>query len=160
MHHGPPIIFLLWGRHFDEIDAVIFVSELRAAGLCVKVVGLEGRPTAGAHGLVIAPDVALSQLPRLAPRAAGIVMPCCLDRMLHYAHDPRLVHFLQEAQRRQVCFLVRHSELVAAQEQSWAPALQLGWPLAPFLAYPGYQDLLAFVHTLATHVRLGKLLGA
>lgn len=160
MRHESPIIFLLWGRHFDEIDAVIFVSELRTAGLCVKVVGLEGRPTAGAYGLVITPDLALGQLSSLAQQAIAIVLPCSLDRMLHYAHDPRLVYFLQEAQRRQVCFIVRHSELIAAEDQLWARTLQLVWPFVPLIAYPGYQELFTFVHILATHVRLGKPLGA
>ena len=61
-------IFVLWGHHFDEAVTAIFVTELRTAGVRVKVVGLEARTSAGAHGLSLVPDLALGQLPRLAQR--------------------------------------------------------------------------------------------
>ncbi len=33
-------VFVLWGEQFDELAAVVFVTELRDIGLCVKIVGL------------------------------------------------------------------------------------------------------------------------
>ena len=36
-------IFVLWGNGFDEAMTAIFVTELRRAGLRVKVVGLTQR---------------------------------------------------------------------------------------------------------------------
>lgn len=149
MLNGSPIIFLLWGHHFDEAVAAIFVGELRKAGLCVKVVGLEGRPTAGAHGLMVTPDLPLGQIPRLAQRGQAIIIPCPLTRLLRYAHDPRLAHFLQEAQHRQACFIMHQGACDEPTVCQWAETMNLLLPIAPLVVYPDCLHLVSFVRTLA-----------
>ena len=49
-------VFVLWGAQFDEAPATVFVSELRNAGINVKVVGLHGQHITGAHGISLKPD--------------------------------------------------------------------------------------------------------
>jgi len=156
MPSGSPIIFLLWGHYFDEIVAAIFVSELRQAGLCVKVLGLEGRPLVGVRGLVLTPDLSLGQLPRFLQRTFAIIVPCALEQLLHYAHDPRLVHFFQEAQRRQVHFVTSHRLSTAAAGNRDLAAVALALPIPSCLAYPDLPYLVPFVRTLASHFQSGK----
>lgn len=156
MPSGSPIIFLLWGHYFDEVVAAIFVSELRQAGLCVKVLGLEGRPLVGMRGLVLTPDLSLGQLPRFLQRTFAIIVPCALEQLLHYAHDPRLVDFFQEAQHRQVHFVISHRLSTAAAGNRALAAVALALPISSCLAYPDLPYLVPFVHTLASHFQSGK----
>lgn len=154
MPNRSPIIFLLWGRHFEEAVAAIFVTELRAAGLCVKVVGLTGRATAGAHGLLLTPDLSLGQIPRLAQRALAVIIPCPLDRLLCYATDPRLGQFLQEAHHRQALFIVPDS--VSNPERATQPPQTRAMlpAVATLTAYPDLINLAPFVRNLADRLRL------
>ena len=144
MSNPRPTIFVLWGRHFDEAVTAIFVTELRAAGVRVKVVGLEGRTTAGAHGLSLAPDLALGQLPRLAQRITGIVIPCSFDKLQRFMHDPRLAAFFQTAQQREVRFIV--------QQGAKRDAAAIGLSPTMLIEYPGCSDLVLFVRTFATQL--------
>ena len=59
-------IFVLWASEFEETTATIFVTELRQAGLPVKIVGLTRRISKGAHGLALVPDITLEQAIPLA----------------------------------------------------------------------------------------------
>jgi hypothetical protein len=53
------LILLLWSDRFDEAATAIFATELRQAGLAVKVVGLAGHQAAGSSGLVLGADLTL-----------------------------------------------------------------------------------------------------
>lgn len=54
-------ILILLVEGFEEGEAGIAVSELREAGLPVKVVGQARQAIRGAHGLMIQPDLSLDQ---------------------------------------------------------------------------------------------------
>ncbi|MCB0186293.1 MAG: hypothetical protein KDE31_18625, partial [Caldilineaceae bacterium] len=58
---------VLWGEQCDEIAVVLFVTQLRAAGLRVWLVGIGSKRNSGAHGLSIATDLALDEALTLAP---------------------------------------------------------------------------------------------
>jgi hypothetical protein len=55
-------ILILLVEGFDEGEAGMAVSELREAGLPVKVVGHARQPVRGAHGLLVQPDLSLDQV--------------------------------------------------------------------------------------------------
>ena len=92
-------IFVLWGSNFNEAVAAIFVTELRQAGLRVKVVGLDGELPVGSHGLALSPDMPLSQALPLASRALCVIAPCDAQQWRHIQHDPRLTDFLVQVQQ-------------------------------------------------------------
>ncbi|MCB0097446.1 MAG: hypothetical protein KDE46_17065 [Caldilineaceae bacterium] len=99
-------IFVLWGAQCEEAPAAIFVSELRAAGLRVKVVGLDGIHANGTHGLALLPDITLSQALPLARLASCIILPCAPATLQRMAGDPRLQEFVMLAQAEQALFVV------------------------------------------------------
>ena len=47
---------------FEETEAVVILSSLRQAGLCVKSVGLTSGLISGAHGILLMPDLTLTDL--------------------------------------------------------------------------------------------------
>src|SRR4051794_590737 len=99
-------IFVLWGNNFEEAAAAIFVSELRQAGLRVKVVGLRGPTAPGVHGLALMPDLTLGQALPLAGKASGIVLPCAAKRLSQLANDPRFIDFFQQADANHALFVL------------------------------------------------------
>ncbi|MEZ4660499.1 MAG: hypothetical protein R2911_23325 [Caldilineaceae bacterium] len=92
-------IFVLWGSNFNEAVAAIFVTELRQAGLRVKVVGLDGELPVGSHGLALSPDMPLSKALPLAGRTLCVIAPCDAQQWRHIQHDPRLTDFLAQVQQ-------------------------------------------------------------
>lgn len=90
--------FVLWADRFDEVVAVVFVAELRRAGLRVKLVGLPGPSFVGVHGLALTPDLTLDEALALAERAACIVVPCDSPAMQRLTNDPRLAELLEQAE--------------------------------------------------------------
>lgn len=93
-------IFVLWGSNFNEAVAAIFVTELRQAGLRVKVVGLDGELPVGSYGLALAPDMPLSQALPLANRTICVIAPCDAQQWRRIQHDPRLTDFVAQVQQR------------------------------------------------------------
>ncbi|MCB0206497.1 MAG: DJ-1/PfpI family protein, partial [Anaerolineae bacterium] len=72
------MIFVLWANNFDEAAASVFITELRDAGLRVQVVGLHGQQIAGAHGLVLGPDVRMDEAQRYGDDARCLIIPAAL----------------------------------------------------------------------------------
>ncbi|MFQ5611492.1 MAG: hypothetical protein ACE5H9_05105, partial [Anaerolineae bacterium] len=68
-------VFVLWGEQFDETVATVFISELRRAGLRVKMVGLASGRMRGHFGLVLVPDIMLDRALSLAAKAMCVVIP-------------------------------------------------------------------------------------
>jgi hypothetical protein len=101
-----PYIFILWADHFEEVVATIFVTELRQAGLLVKVVSLNRLPTPGAHGLALVPDMTLDQALPLAAQTTCLVIPSPLRTLQHLKRDPRLSRFFSLAQANQAKFII------------------------------------------------------
>lgn len=89
--------FVLWADRFDEVAAVVFVAELRRAGLRVRLVGLAGPGFVGSHGLALAPDLTLDEALAQTGRLACLVAPCDASALARAANDPRLAELLEAA---------------------------------------------------------------
>jgi putative intracellular protease/amidase len=89
--------FVLWADRFDEVAAVVFVAELRRAGLRVRLVGLPGPSFVGVHGLSLAPDLTLDEALAQTARLACLVAPCDAPALARAVNDPRLADLLDQA---------------------------------------------------------------
>lgn len=123
--------------------ATIFVTELRAAGLPVKLVGLHAQQLGGAHGLSLLPDLTLGQALALAGQAASVIMPCTAGELLPFKIDPRLADFLSRARANNALFVIKESPAADAAEL----------PLPPSLLYaPASEELFCFVQQLISRL--------
>lgn len=89
--------FVLWADRFDEVAAVVFVAELRRAGLRVRLVGLPGPGFVGIHGLALAPDLTLDEALSQTAHLACLVAPCDPPAAARAVNDPRLADLLCQA---------------------------------------------------------------
>jgi DJ-1/PfpI family len=91
---------------FEEIEAIVFLSLLRQAGLCVKSVGLTSGLVGGAHGVWIMPDLTLADLDRLTNTTFinAVVLPEGEPSLAKLEADPRVHRLLRQivAQRGQI----------------------------------------------------------
>ncbi|MEZ4616988.1 MAG: hypothetical protein R2867_15990 [Caldilineaceae bacterium] len=145
-------VFVLWGRNFDGAAATIFVSELRQAGLRVKVVGLDGELPIGMHGVTLVPDIPLSKALSFVGRTAGIIVPCHACHWPRIQQDPRLVDFLVGSRQSNALLIVaanccagalgalRVVDALAAPIKATMPVLK---------AYPSHEELTEFARGLA-----------
>ena len=99
-------VAVLWGDNFDEKAATIFVTELRAAGLWVKLVGISPLPISGAHGLTLVPDFTLDQALVAAQDVMGIIIPYASPGIKRLKNDPRLQTLCAQAQANGAKFIV------------------------------------------------------
>jgi putative intracellular protease/amidase len=137
-------VFVLWGSEFEEMTATIFVTELRRAGLWVKVVGLTRRRSNGVCGLALVPDLTLEEALPLACHTICVVIPCGWPNLKRLKNDPRLPDFFDQAHTNQAKFVIgplREADLVK---------LKL-FPITSdnVMVYPHQEDLVGFVHELA-----------
>ena len=136
--------FVLWGEQCDEAAAALFVTNLRAAGLRVWVVGISGKRLIGAHGLGLLTDLALDQALVLAAAAICLILPCGGERLERLLNDPRLVTLLQVGAAQQAQFLLAGNEgddALCGDLRRFFPGLQVGF-------YPAADDLLPFIQRL------------
>ncbi len=75
---------------FDEVDAAIFITQLREAGLYVKLVGLTSQPTPGGNGLAFVPDIALDKALTLVDRTVCLIIPHNSCGIARLNNDPRV----------------------------------------------------------------------
>jgi hypothetical protein len=91
---------------FEEIEAIVFLSLLRQAGLCVKSVGLTSGPIGSAHGVWIMPDLTFADLDDLADTTAVsvVILPEGSQSLARLETDPRVHRLLRQvvAQRGQI----------------------------------------------------------
>ena len=99
-------IAVLWGENFDEKAATIFVTELRAAGLWVKIVGLNPLPISGSHGMVIVPDFTLDEALAAAQEVIGVIIPYASPGIKRLRNDPRLRMFCERAVKNEAGFVI------------------------------------------------------
>ena len=99
-------IFVLWGSGFDEAIATIFITELRRAGLPVKLVGLTQRRSNGAYGLALVPDLTLEETLPLADRTVCMIVPYTSTGNKRLRNDPRLSEFFERAHANQAQFVI------------------------------------------------------
>jgi protein deglycase len=135
--------FVLWETSFEEIPATIFVTELRSAGLRVKVVGLNGKPTAGAHGLALSPDLTLERALPLAPQARCVIIPYGAASTQRLSYDPRLRTFLEQAQQYGAQLITNPAGVTALRTLNLLPIATNSVTL-----FPANEALFAFVRTL------------
>jgi hypothetical protein len=146
-HH---YVFVLWADEFEEHAATTFITELREAGLRVKMVGLTPQPIRGAHGVVLAPDLTLDQALSLAAKAICLVMPYASPGIKRLKNDPRLVELFRQARVNQAWFV-----LGQLPETDIAASGLLPRSSEQIMIYPDSEDLVTFARELA-----GLLVGA
>ena len=137
-------VFVLWGDGFDEMVATAFVTELREAGLLVKVVGLTPPQISGARGLALMPDLTLGQALPLASQTIALIIPVAARWSDQLYNDPRLGKFFEQAHSNQAKFIIG----------SWPETEQAGLDLPPsakarIVVYPEAKDVVKFARELA-----------
>jgi putative intracellular protease/amidase len=91
-------ILILVADGFQERDAIILLSLLRQAGLCVKSVGLASGLVGGAHGVWLMPDLTLAALDRWTSAASisVVILPQGRQSLNRLETDPRVHKLLRQ----------------------------------------------------------------
>jgi DNA-binding SARP family transcriptional activator len=143
MSRTQPMTFLLWDGNFDEIAAAIFVGVLRQAGVCVKVVGLQGERSAGACGLVLVPDYTLSQASTQRGPVRCVILPLSGPLSPHLQADGRLRDFCHRAAAAGARFV----------SGAHAPLQMLGIGMSEqCVLYPAHDELVRFAQSVAVRL--------
>lgn len=103
-------ILVLWAAGFQEATATIFVTELRQAGLRVKVIGSTRQQIKGSHGLALVPDLTLAQAQPLLTQATHFIIPTTLVFIQHLQNDPCLTAFFEQVDQHQIPVLIGGDE--------------------------------------------------
>lgn len=98
--------FVLWADHCEETAATIFITELRKAGLRVKVVGLSRKQATGVFGMALVPDLTLEQALPLAAQTRCFIIPCSLQVAQRLKNAPHLQAFLDQARANRAKFVI------------------------------------------------------
>lgn len=93
IRHSQTVVILADG--FDELPTIGVLTALRKAGLRSKLVGLRSKPTVGAHGIVLIPDLSLSQLLELRSTILALILPGGGGHLERLRQDPRVNLILQ-----------------------------------------------------------------
>lgn len=136
MVHLQSYIFVLWAEQFEEVVAAIFVTELRRAGLRVKVVGLSPRPICGCHGLALVPDLSLDQALALATQVVCLIIPQGAGGLNPLNYEPRLGKLFEQAGQNGASIVTGSAD-------------QLTVKGSRILVYSQYEDLVGYVRKLA-----------
>lgn len=137
-------VFVLWADKFEETLATIFVTELRQAGLLVKIVGLTPRPIRGRHGLILEPDLTLDQALVLATQVICLIIPHPGQGLGWFKNDPRIAFLFEQ-------IAANRARVIIGASSRW-PTTDLGGCLpveANLSLYPAGEALGAFVRDLA-----------
>lgn len=136
------VVFVIWNGGFEEVTAAIFVTELRKAGLRVKIIGLNAQRISGVHGLALLPDWTLGEALSRAVQALCVIIPEPLTDFGRYKANPRLSDFMAQAQAGGAIFVLNSSNA------SLLADLELG-PAAKLMVYPESEKLVEFARELA-----------
>lgn len=158
MHRSYQTVIVLWGKNFDEAAASIFVTELRKAGLSVKIVGIGGRQLNGAHGLALIPDWTLDNAIAHFARVICIIGPCQVTQLRRLYDDPRLPKLIQLTHKHILRMVVGQLDYPSLpDEEISSPLAMREMSEAKLTVYPASEHLLLFVRELAEmitgHVR-------
>lgn len=143
MPRSEDLTFVLWADRFDEAATALFVTELRKAGLRVRLLSMNTHVTAGAHGLALVPDLTLEQAMPLAGRARCVVVPAETGTVRTLQDDPRVQDFLALASANGACIV-----MPAAVTPPAAASLHSSFP-AGVLTYEVGQDVVRIARELA-----------
>jgi putative intracellular protease/amidase len=136
-------VFVLWGERFEETTAVIFVTELRNAGIRVKVVGLTAQRISGTHGIALVPDISLEEAVAAAAQASAVILPGTVRSLKRLRDDPRLGILFRQAQANGAVMVVS-----AFDEQDLPALAPFVWERNQIMIYPASEDLAGFVRDL------------
>lgn len=138
-------VFVLWAEHFDAAAAVIFVTELRKAGLAVKLLAPASRKASGSHGLALVPDLTLEQAMPLAGQARCLVVPAAWSAVQALGNDPRWQRFFSAVEANQALVVLEPSAATdGAGQLAGASASK-----QEVLVYPPDAEMMAFARGLA-----------
>lgn len=129
-------VFILWGNRFEEAEAATFTTELRRSGLCVKLVGLTGQRSTGAHGLILCSDMTLGEALPLANQAICVVIPCNTAIIKHIENDPRVSEFFRYAKDKNAQFVMKQFNTMDK-----SPIQEIAIPLGQITTYTESEDL-------------------
>ncbi len=128
MAQNKPAVLVLWGNYFDEYIATAFVCELRAAGVRVRIVGLDGRLARGRYGMMLGTDLSLERVRALQQPVTHVVAPCSGAQWAALQDKPHAAEFMQRLTAGGAVFIAAgESEMAGATPPLPLPALRL-WP--------------------------------
>jgi hypothetical protein len=91
-------VLVILADGFKEAEAIVTLSLLRQAGLCVKSVGLTNGLISSAHGVWLMPDLALADLALLANTTSisAVILPEGRQSLARLETDPRVHRLLRQ----------------------------------------------------------------
>jgi putative intracellular protease/amidase len=91
-------VLVLIADGFKEREAIVLLSLLRQAGLCVKSVGLTSGLVSSAHGVWLMPDLTLTDLNGWtnATSISAVILPKSGQSLARLKTDPRVHKLLRE----------------------------------------------------------------
>ena len=94
----PQSVIVVIADGFEETDAVVLVSLLRQAGLCVKSVGLTSGLICSAHGIWVMPDLTIADLdrPTNTTSVSTVILPEGRQGLARLEADPRVHRLLRK----------------------------------------------------------------
>lgn len=99
-------VLLVIADGFEEREAIVVLSLLRQAGLCVKSIGLTSGPVSSAQGVELMPDLTFADLDRLPGTTAisAVILAEGKQSLIRLEDDPRVHRLLRQvvAQRGQI----------------------------------------------------------
>ena len=98
-------VLVLWANGFEEATASIFITELRRAGIRVKIVSRTSHQIRGAHGLALVADLTLSQALPLLAEVTHLVIPATRHAMQPLKNDPYLSEFFDQITHHRIPIL-------------------------------------------------------
>jgi len=146
MHDSYTLIF--WGNLYDENVATIFASRLRAAGLCVKIVGIDGLHAKGKNGITLQADLCVSEIGNLASQTQCVVLPCDITGYQKFEKDPQIQRFFTELRgaihvaNPNLTFVVNHGL------KAFQLLLKTSFQRVEILTYPQEDALFRFTYTI------------
>lgn len=144
MSSSKDYIFVLWGDGFDEAVATIFITELREAGLPVRVVGLTPRKLSGARGLALVSDITLDEALPMASQVVCLIVPSSSRWGERYKNDPRVPELFKRTSANQARFVMGE----------FAETMQIRWQLPELssenvMVYPEIENVVEFARETA-----------
>lgn len=148
MQRSQKYIFILWGNYFEEVAATIFTTQIRKAGLPVKVVGFSSKQTKGIYGMVLRPDLTLEQALRLASEVVCLIIPCTKLGLKTLVTEARLGKLLNQIKTNQGIFVIG-----ALNDEDLTKVLPASIQIENVLVYPGNETLFAFASDVARQLK-------
>ncbi len=154
--HRDKCVLVIIADGFDENETIAYLSLLRQAGLCVKVVGLTSGLVDSRHGVRLMPDLTLTNLDDLADTTfiSMVILPEGGQSLSRLESDPRVHRLLHRVvAQRGVIATSRDGLRVPRAAAVWGDVAELGDDGAPVLLREPGQSLETFAHYLVRKLR-------